>query len=58
MKCMNNKYINEIDIIDLEGSLTNTVHENDAGEFINGMMNMVFQPEIRQIGVRHASKYL
>lgn len=58
MKCMNNKYINEIDIIDLEGSLTNTVHENDAGEFINGMMNMVFQPEIRHIGVRHASKYL
>lgn len=45
MKYTNNTYINEIDTKDLEGALTNTGHENDADEFINGMMKMVFQPE-------------
>lgn len=43
MKYTNNTYINEIDIKDFEGVLTNIGHENDADEFINGMMNMGFQ---------------
>ncbi|KAK8883811.1 hypothetical protein M9Y10_042910 [Tritrichomonas musculus] len=39
-----------------KGSQTNAEREADANEFIDGLMSMGYQPEIKHIGIPHAPK--